>query len=75
MMSVCLSVAFFKTPEYTRFFVPDEAWRIKSAKAVVSIVFLLKNIMLIYVNPSDFSRSVAIYFSGIWLSIWSTPAL
>jgi len=39
----CLSVAFFRTSEYTRFFSPEEAFRIKSEKGVDLTVFDFEN--------------------------------
>jgi len=42
--SVCLSVAFFNTSVYTRFFSLEEALRIKSEKVVDLTVLSLENI-------------------------------
>ena len=42
-MLSCLSVSFFKTSEYTRFFSPEEALRIKSEKGVDLTVFDFEN--------------------------------
>ena len=47
MTRSCLSVAFFITSEYTRFFLPEEALRIKSEKGVDLTVFGFENIDII----------------------------
>lgn len=52
----CLSVAFFNTAEYTRFFSLEEALRMNSENAVDSTVFDLENNGMVFslqlLNPS-----------------------
>lgn len=48
IISSCLFVAFFITSEYTRFFLPEEALRIKSENGVDLTVLGFENIDIIY---------------------------
>jgi len=48
----CLSVAFFITSEYTRFFLPEEALRMKSENGVDLTVFDFENIAILYLFRS-----------------------
>ena len=52
MTRSCLSVAFFITSEYTRFFLPEEALRIKSENGVDLTVFDFENIDILYLFRS-----------------------
>lgn len=71
----CLSVAFFRTREYTRFFSPAEALRIKLANSVVLTVFFLEN-MEIPLNAAGTDQSLkvrgSIFFRDMVVNLVNT---